>query len=363
MTSRPSLTGRVLARSVTVSAALLLLACPLARAEDGKQKPRGSTYTNRTMGITAQGPAGWRMVADKTTAPTRWVRLVTFNDKTTDAQAVLSARTRSSPTLDEFHARVRQDWEASSDRLRVSSMRKVEPAPGRSVGSVVVDGTFVRKPKRKKAAADAPPPPPAPPVTYRVQATYYLAAGYEFLLYAQGQQTHWSRLRMPLNNLRDSMKFHRVAPKGPKGEGSYRDDRRGFSCRFPPNYTVVVPQRGNHLVQFEGVGEDDPGLGVYRLRWGESIERDADRLIAYYEDDLAGEANMRRIEVGGKEAMLVTARATISGRDRVFLLALVKRGDDELFRVRASMPAGAETSGGVVFRKFLNGFQLGPAPK
>ncbi len=338
--------------------ALALCAAPAGAAPEdppAKKGPKGSAYTNARMGIAARSPAGWQMVADKGAAPSTWTRLVTFNDRVTDGQAVLSARPRSAPGLDALLGTVRADWD-KNPKLRVSSMRKIEGAPGQA-GTVVVDATFVRTPKKKPGKPGSPPPPPQPPVTYRVQATYYLASGYEFLLYATGQQTHWSRLRGPLSQLRSSVKFASKGSTGPTGEGSYRDERRGFACRFPKDYTVVVPQRGNHLVQFESVNGDAPVLGVYGFKWPDSLEKDAERLVAWYEDDKAGEATTRTTEVGGNEAILVTARAEVGGVDKVFLLALFKR-EDRLFRVRAAMPAATEAGGTRIFRKFLNSFKF-----
>lgn len=340
-------------------AACLLPGPALAGPDDPPEKaPKGSSYNNPGMGIAARAPAGWRMVADKVGAPSTWTRLVTFNDANTDAQAVLSARPRTHGNLDDLLGSQRKAWEKSAGELRVSSMRKIESTTPGVPGTVVVDATFVRKPSKPEVKPGSPPPPPRPPVTYRVQATYYLGAGYEYLLYAKGQQTHWSRLRGPLSQLRSSLTFAAGSgADGPRGEGSYRDEKRGFTCRFPKDYTVVVPQRGNHLVQFEAVGGDSPVLGVYGFKWSQTLVKDAERLVAFYEDNHAGEATMRTTEVSGHEAMMVTARASIGGADRVILFALFKR-DDDLFRVRAVMPKSAEAEGTRVFRAFLNSFKF-----
>lgn len=347
---------RLILAGALLGSCLWASAATAAPEDPPKKRPGGSAYTNKQMGVAARGPAGWRMIADKAGAPSKWSRLVTFNDSMTDAQAVFSARPRTAGGLEDLLGMVRKDWDKTADRLRVSSMRKIDGAGSGALGTVVVDATFVRT-RKAKTKPGSPPPPPQPPVTYRVQATYYLASGYEFLLYAQGQQTHWSRLRGPLSELRSSMKFVGGSESGPRGEGSYRDERRGFACRYPKDYTVVVPQRGNHFVQFEGLSGTAPVLGVYGFRWSESVVKDAERLIAFYEDTHSGEATMRTTEVGGNEAMFVTANANVGGVDRVILFAIFKRGD-ELFRVRASMPKDAEAGGARVFRKFVNGFKL-----
>jgi hypothetical protein len=324
-----------------------------AAPEDAKQQ----AYTNPDMGISAQVPTGWKLVAESGARVTSWVRLATFHDSLTDGYAVLSARPRESSSLDDLLARVRADWDASKDRVSVSSVRKVMPVPPQTVGTVILDATFVHKPPAPPAKPGEPTPPPPTPTTYRLQATYFLGADHEYLLRAQGQQTHWSRLRAPLTLLRDSVKLKGAQSEGPQGQGVFRDDGRGFHCKYPENYTVVVPQRPNHLVQFEGLAERDAALGVYAFRWSESMEKDAERLVAYYEQDMGGEASVRRIEVSGQEAMQVRAKASVGGQEKVFLLALLKR-EDTLFRVRASMPADAEADGERTFRRFLDHFRL-----
>ncbi|MDJ0522428.1 MAG: hypothetical protein QNJ90_10200 [Planctomycetota bacterium] len=333
---------------------------PRGGAKSDPKKAGGSTYRNAKLGVRARGPAGWKMVADrKGVAPTRWQRLVTFNDGATDAQATLSFRPRSATTLDDLLAMVRKDWDKSADRLRVSSMRKIEASALNRIGQVVVDGSFTRKAKPAKAKKGVPAPPSAG-TPMRVQAIYYLGPGHTYLLYAQAQQTHWSRLRSRLERLRQSVQFDKAVEKGPTGEGSYRNDATGFACRFPKNYTVVTPQRENHLVQFEGVGAEDAVLSVYGFKWEQSAEKDAERLVAHYEEDKGGTASARTMEVAGQEGFLVTAKAMLGGVDRVVMIAVVKRGSD-CFRLRASMPATAEAKGTAVFRAFVAGFKFSRA--
>jgi hypothetical protein len=338
--------------------AYALAGAGLLHAEPDENAKKGSLYRNKEMGVTAQGPAGWRMVADKGVMPTKWQRLVTFNDGRTDAQVVLSVRNRTSARLDDLLDDVRAAWDRTSDKLPVSSMRKIPATPLNPIGTVVVDAAFVQKAPTPKVKPGDPRPPPMPPTRYRVQATYYLGPDHEFLLYATGQQVHWGRLRAPLEQMRASVKLQGAEDEGPKGAGSYRNDLHGFSCAFPVHYTVVAPQRENHLVQFSGVGQGDPVLSVYAYRWSESLERDAERLIEYYEEEKGGEASMKREEFAGREAVVVTARAG----DRTIMLALFKRGGD-LYRLRASMPEGTEAKGEPVFRRFVAGFKLRSARK
>lgn len=333
-----------------------------AGPEDAKKGPgRGSTYRNRSLGLSASTPTGWQMVVDKSGAPASWRRLVTFNDKATDAQAVLSVRPRTSTNLDQMMANAQKSWDKSRNRLRVDSMRKIEASALEPIGQIRVDASFTRKPK-PKPAKDGVAPPPVPGVTYRIQATYLLGPDHEYLLYAQGQKTHWSRLRTPLKRLVSSIRFGKEEKTGVKGEGSYRNDARGFSCMFPKDYTVVGPQRSNHVVLFEGRSPNDPLLSIYAFPWEESVDKDAERLVTHYEQDKGGTASYKTREVAGQEGVLVTANATLGGEDRAILLVILKRGDT-CFRLRASMPRRIEAQGTVVFDAFVSSFRLHSAPK
>jgi len=326
-----------------------------------KADPGGGMYANKELGVRARGPAGWKMVADRASAPTVWNRLVTFNDTSTDAQATLSVRPRAAATLDDLLALVRADWDKTKDRLRVNSMQKVEASVLSKVPQVIVDGSFTRKPEKPAESKDGVPAPPSAGVPYRVRAVYLLGPGYTYLLYAQCQETHMSRLRAPLEQLRESIQFDQEIDKGPKGEGSYRSEADGFTCQFPKDYTVITPQRSNHLIQFEGVSENDPVLSIYGFKWEQEAGKDAERLVAHYEENKGGTASSSTMEVAGQQGVLVKAKATIGGQDRIVLIAVVKRGDD-LFRLRASMPVAAEASGTGVFNAWVASFKLQRAP-
>jgi len=351
-----------LAVALLASVALSSFISPVAAAPDeAKKAGGGATYRNARLGVRARGPKGWKMVADRASAPTRWQRLVTYNDTPTDAQATLSARPRVAATLDDLAQAVRKDWAKSAGRLTMTALQKVEANALNKNARVIVDGSFTRKPRAGKAKKGVPAPPSAPTL-YKVKATYYLGPGYTYLLYAQGQGTHWSRLRAPLKRLASSIAFDKATETGPAGEGSYRNDAAGFSCRFPRGYTVVTPQRENHLVQFQGVGEADPVLSVYGFKFEPSADKDAERLVAYYEEDKGGTASARSMEVSGMAGMRVSAKAMIGGVERVVLIAVVKRGED-CFRLRASVPASAETKGASAFRAFVAGFQFAGRPR
>lgn len=321
----------------------------------------GSAYRNERLGLTADVPEGWRMVVDKGGAPSSWKRLVTFNDRATDAQAVLSVRPRSAANLDQLMATTQKAWDKSRGVLRVDSMRKIEPSALQQVGRILVDASFTRE-APAKPAKDGVAPPPVPPVTYRVQATYLLGPENEYLLYATGQKTHWSRLRTPLKRLAASIRFTAEEKPGVKGEGSYRSDAHGFSCMFPKDYTVVQPQRSNHVALFEGKTKEEPLLSVYAIPWEETALKDAERLVTHYEEDKGGTASFKTHEVGGQEGVLVTARAVLSGEERTIQLVIVKRGKT-CFRLRASMPQRSEAKGMPLFDAFVSSFRLHAAPK
>jgi hypothetical protein len=333
---------------------------PSLRAEP-EPAGQGSSYQNAKLGVSARSPAGWKMVVDKSGTPTSWKRLVTFNDKDTDAQAVLSVRPRSSTSVDALMAATRKAWEKSSGRLRLDSIKKIEASSLEPIGRVIVEGSFTREPS-PKPAKDGVAPPPGPPVGYRVQATYLLGPGYEYLLYAQGQRTHWSRLRSPLRSLAASIRFAKSEKPGAKGVGSYRSDAHGFSCTFPKDYTVVTPQRANHVISFEGVGESDAVLSIYAFTWDKTADADAQRLVTHYEENKGGSVEVSSKEVSGQEAVFIKAEATLSGSDRVILLAIFKRGDT-CFRLRASVTKEGAAKGLGVFDAFLGGFRLHSAPK
>jgi len=349
-----------LAAGCVALALLCALACGAAWSgpegdEPVKPKPPpGPKYANKPAGVSAAGPSGWKMVADKATV-TEWTRLVTFYDPLTDTDAVLSTRKRAHGSLTQLMTSVRKDW-AKTPALTVTSMRTMQPTGLQPNASVVVDATFLH---RKKPKGSEPPPPA---VTYRVSATYYLAPRAEFLLYAKAQATHWSRVRGKITALMRSIKIEGAGTQKPQGAGVYRDESRGFACRYPPGYTVVMPQRKKHIVRFEGLSKEDPILDVYTFRWDEPVDTDVQRLIEYYRGELGGETEQQSVEVGGRPGQMLTARADMDGEPKTFILAILKRGS-EFFRIKVTSTRDAEGNGRATFAKFLRDFKLGPAPR
>lgn len=339
-------------------AGLLGAASVAAEPEDGEppEKAKGPAYTNPDVGLTAAGPAGWKMVKDKPKS-VGWTRLVTWYDPQTNSDAVLSRRPRTSRSVNALLGQVQTEWRQTPE-LTVTSMRAIERNAMNPVPTVIVDATTVVRPK-----AERPEDPPPAPITYRISATYYLAPKAELLLYVKAQATHWSRVRGAVRDLRNSIKLEGAAEDtGPKGEGAYRNDRYGFACQVPSGYAVVTPARSAHVVQFEGISVEQPVIGVYRIEWDAGIDKDVARMVAYYKDELAGEAETRAIQVGARAGTLITARATVGGRDQTFYVVILKRGG-EIWRLKASMPQEHEGTGLSAFQAFLTTFRLGAAPR
>jgi len=344
-------TRMLLATSLLAVASLL--APSIQAAPDEEAAAKGPRFANPQIGVRAAGPEGWKMAADKA-EQIAWERLVTFWDPESSAEAVLSRRKRTSATVEALQAKVRREF-SENTKLTVSGVRAVPASQVQKQASVIVDATEVKRPKPKN-----PEDPPIPPVTWRIQATYLLAPGYEYLLYVKAQATHWSRVRGALTQLRASVKFDGAEGQAgvPTGAGAYRNQQHGFACKYPEGYTVVVPGRRNHVVQFEGSAPEDIALGVYSISWKKELGADAARLTTYYKDDLAGEVTEKEISLAGKKAIWLRAEARVGGKNQVFFLVLIKRGD-VLYRLKGSVIPSAATPGEAAFRSFVDSFVLG----
>lgn len=353
-----------LAAALCVAAVLILAAGPYprsAQAEDEKGEakagPTGPTYRNKGLGVRTSGPAGWQMVADKTGAVSAWKRLATWNHKPTAAQVVLYSRPRASTTLDSLMGEVRTEWNKSTSRLRLDAMRKIDKSALNPIGKVIVDGSFTRK-KQAKPTKDGVPAPPAERIPMKVQATYYLGEGHEFLMYVTTRASHWTRLRKDLRAMRDGLAFDQDVTAGPTGEGAFRDEELQFACRFPKGHTVVRPARRHHVVKFAGLAATDPVLSVYAFPYEGAAGDDAARLVTYYREDKAGEAERKRTEVSGTEGAEVIASAMIDGTEQKIFIAVVKRGET-CFRLRCVVPLADAAKGEVAYRAFLQSFRFG----
>ncbi len=346
--------------AVALLLSLLLTAVPgtpAAAAPDDEKPaaPKGKVFKNPDTGLRMTGPVGWKMAADKPKSA-EWTRMVTFFDPVTRSDAVVSRRARASSGVQSLLGRVKAEW-AKTPQLVVSTMRPIARTELNPTPRVQVEATFVQKVKSKDPNA----PPPAP-VTWRISATYLLAPKAEVLLYVKAKATSWARVRTAVRLLRQSVKFDGAADKGPTGEGAYRNDRLGFTCKYPTGYSVVTPARSAHVVQFEGTSAEQPVLGVYRIKWDAGVDKDVARMVTYYREELAGEAETRSMQVGGRTATLITARANVGGRDQTFYVAIMKRGG-EIWRIKAAAAQAEEANARAVFQTFADNFRLGAAPR
>lgn len=314
--------------------------------------PPGPVYKNPAVGITITGPKGWTLKAGSAES-TSWKRLASFSEPNTQVEVVVSSRDRTTTTLSDLHAAVQKEWEADKT-YNVSSVRLTDPTALRPVGMVQVDATQVRK---AAAAPGAAPSAAAPAQTlWNLLVSYVVTQRYEVLLHASGPAVAWPRARGAVQTLLDTIALA-AAPRGPEGEGAYRNDERGFGIRYPKGYTVIVPGRRDHVVSFAPTAGDLPLLEVYLIEWKDEVAKDAERLVAHFTEARGGNASSRAADVAGQPGMLVTAHVNESGRDSTVLLALFKRGE-ELFRLRASMPATAEAAGTPMFDEFVRSFSL-----
>jgi hypothetical protein len=155
-----------------------------------------------------------------------------------------------------------------------------------------------------------------------------------------------------------SVTFEGAAQAAPKGAGTYRDDKFGFLCRYPQDYSVTVPALRNQLVEFAGVSQDDPAFGIYVMGWDRPLAEDVRRLEAFYAEEQGGETTTSAVTLAGQEATVIEARARVAGRDTISLIAVFKRGNDRLYRIKGSAPASREADLREGMRSFLDGFKL-----
>ncbi len=328
-----------------------------------------SVYKNDALGVTVTGPTGWRMATAKA-MPSQWTALVSFSEPTSGAEATLEVRPRRSGTVQELRDAVQKEW-AQDPTATVVATREIEPSLTNPAPGVDFEVTQVVLPKRSGGKPDAKPEtkpgtepgtppaaaPAAAPTTMYVLATYWLGPGYEFRLYGTSRSALWPRMRPFVERVRDSFRLAGVA-KGPEGEGSYQDELRGFFCRFPKGYTVRIPAQKNHVVEFAGVSAEQPVIAIQHFASATTIEQDAQSLVTYYTEEQNGEATAAPLQVAASSGMLVTARATVGGKDQTFFIAIAKRGG-EFFRLRASVARSVEAEGKRVFDAFLATVTLG----
>jgi hypothetical protein len=326
---------------------VVLAAAPLA-AEEGA----AAAYENPALGIRMKGPPGWRMNAD-TAGVSPWSRLATFYDPRSATEAVLSARTRRSASMAELRQDVEREWRTDK-AFQVSAVRVSDVTPTRPLAALVVEATTSAPAPGGEAGAA--------PVPWQVTATYWLVPGYEVLLYAKAKTAEAVALAPALEAMRQGFAVA-AASRGPEGAGAYVDEERGWSCRMPAGYGVTVPRRAQHLVSFRGVSAEDPVLDVFAFTWEGDLDADARRVAAFYEQDLGGSATVAHVDVAGRPGRLVSAKAVVGGEPKVIQLAIVQRGAQEFFRVRATMLPRVEAEAVPRFQAFLADFRVGTAPR
>ncbi len=326
-----------------------------APAKPAKRAAKGKKFRSTSEGIEAVTPASWRLTVDKA-ADKSWKRLATFYDPKVKGgpEATLSVRPRRAQNLEALGPMIRADW-AKSSKAKISSLVTIPPSANVPIPHVVVEAAYVVQ----GAAKDGVKPPP---ISYQINATYYLTNKREFLLYGICRSTLWSRVRPLLEALRKSVKLTQKKRSGPTGEGAYRDDIRGFSCRYPKDYAVVMPRFKNHFVDFEGKTSAQPTLGIYRIPFNGTAEQDADRLEAFYVKEQSGQAKVVTGEVAGSTGYLLEAKANLGGEDKFIMMAITKRGK-HCYRLKATMPVASEAAGRSMFRAFLDSFSFRPVPK
>jgi hypothetical protein len=337
-----------------------LSASSVARAEPpppapAPAGPAGPAYKNADLGIAMEGPAGWGMVSDKADVPT-WVRLTSFSDPQTGAIAVLNARPAKALTLVKLRAEVTKAY-ADDASFKVHAVTDLPPSGKRPWPGLLLDAVHTR-PADPPKPGTPPPPTPPPPVSWRVHAAYFLGGPNEYLLYVQGRSSLWAKIQPFVDHMIQGVTLKAQGPaNAPKGEGSYRDDRAGFSCRFPAQYGIRIPDREQALVEFAPAG-DGPVLGVFRYDSDGDLDHEAKALVDYYTgSEVGGEATSGTTDVGGRSAAFVKATARIGGRDQVFFVAVVQRGKDT-FRLRVAADVTQETAAKATFDAFAKSFAL-----
>ena len=341
-----------------VSFSLAATPAPRALAADAPPAPAappGPTFKNGDLGITVDGPSGWRL-AEGTPATPAWATVATFSDAQSGSSAVLSVRRATAVTLPKLRAEVSKTF-ADDKSYTVAGITDLPVSGKRPLPGVLVDATQSR-PADPPAPGAAPPAAPPPPTTWRVQAAFFLAGEREFQLYVQARATLFARMAGSVDRMVQSVTL-RVAGSAftPKGGNAFRDDVAGFACRYPEGYGVRLPDRTQHLVEFAPAAAG-PVLGVYRYETEADLDKETELLVEYYKGpEVGGEATGGRIQVAGREAALVTAKGRMGGKDQVFFVAVVKRGNDT-FRLRCAADVTDEAAAKATFDTFTRGFVL-----
>jgi len=343
---------------------LLAMLCALAPgrgfAADPPAAPPGPTYANKDLGFVVEGPSGWKLEESKS-GVSAWRTLATFEDATSGSISVLSVRKAIAVTLSKLRAEITKAY-ADDKSFAVGSITDLPSNGRRPLAGLVVEASQQQPgTPAPPGPAGSPPPPPPPPVTWHVTAAYLLGGEYEYRLYTQVKSTLYSRLQPVVAKMIDTVTLKLSgAAVSARGEGTFRDETAGFACQYPGGYGVRLPERTMHLVEFAPAGAG-PVLGVYRVDSPADLEAESKSLVDYYTGgEVGGEAVASQMEVAGRPAALVAAKGRVAGKDQVFFVAVVKRGNDT-FRLRCSADATQETEARAAFDKFAKSFVLSNA--
>jgi hypothetical protein len=357
-----------------VAALALAAACVPSAAAAPPDAPAAppARWQSTGLGASLEAPAGWTLVADEK-AGQGWERLCVLQDAASGAETVVSVRKARAASVPEMAEEVRSLF-AKDKAFAVTSTTDVPPTPARPFAGLRVEGTQqVPQPPAPPSASGAPAPPRAP-VVLRFRWTQFLGNGREWLFFTTVRATVWSRVADAVTALENGFSLKPDVLAG-KGEGLFRDEDLGFSCRYPAGYGVRIPAsptlgrggspgheigRAGLVAEFAPSGEG-PVLSVFRDPSSDALDAAAaaDALVAWFTgDEVQGEAEKSASQLSGRSAQLVRARARLDGRDQVVFAAVAKRGDDETFRVQAAGDVSAEEAVKKAFDAFAKSFAL-----
>ena len=354
----------MLDRSTRFAAALLVaLAARAAFAEDPpKATPAPAPAAPAAAGplftdgaLTVNAPAGWTVEKQKGAIPT-WTHLATFTDPVSKTVAIVSGRAALAFNLPKLRDEVTAGY-AKDSSFKVQFILDIPVGGARSLPGVLVDAVQT-KPADPLPPGTPPPPTPPPPTTLRSHDAYLLGGPSEYRIFVQAKSVLWPRLQPAIDAMMKSALVKATAPaSAPRGEGAYLDNVAGFSCRYPSGYSVEIPGRENHVVQFAPASEG-PVVGVYRYDSEHDLDAEVKTLVDYYQgEEVGGEATSGSGEVSGRTAAFVAAKGTLAGKSQVFHVAVVKRGG-QTFRLRVAAPADQAEKAKQVFDAFVKSFTL-----
>jgi hypothetical protein len=291
-----------------------------------------------------EGPGGWSLESGAV-APPQWQTMAVFSDRATGGRIVVSVRKASANQLGRLRQEV-TDTFAKDTTCKVNAITDLPVAGRRPLAGILVDA------QQSRPADAAPGAPPGLPILWRVQTAYFLGGDVEYQVQASVRATLAAKYQGAIDRAIESVAYKvRGSALLPKGETSFRDDTAGYACVYPTGYGVRLPDRTEHLAEFSPAGAG-PRISVYRKDSTQDLDEEAQAVVEYYQgDEVGGEATAGRVEIAGRVSSFDTAKGRIDGKDRVFVIGLVKRGGD-LFRLEVSADEGQEAAAKAAFDAF-----------